>query len=124
MQTILVVEDERPLQEAIKNKLTVVGFEVVTASTIEQSINYLKDLEKVDAIWLDHYLFGKETGLDLVAVIKAEDSKWKDVPIFVVSNTASDEKIKSYMKLGVNKYFIKANVRLDEVVSEIKKAII
>ena len=119
-KTILVVEDERPLVAAIQTKLEKNGFVAVTVRTGEQAFNYLEDLEQIDAIWLDHYLLGKENGLDFVVKIKSDDSKWKNIPIFVVSNTASSSNVQSYIRLGVSKYYVKAEHRLDEIISEIK----
>ncbi len=119
-KTILVIEDERPLLEAIKTKLEKNGFAVTTARTVEQALNYLEDLERIDVIWLDHYLLGKEDGLDFVAKIKSQNGKWKHIPIFVVSNTASADKVQSYIQLGISKYFVKAEHRLDGIISEIK----
>ncbi len=118
--TILVVEDERPLIEAIKTKLEKTGFAVVTARAVEQAINYLEDIEHIDAIWLDHYLLGKEDGLDFVTKLKHAEAKWKHVPIFVVSNSATAAKVRSYMRLGVNKYFVKSEYRLDQIIGDIR----
>lgn len=118
-KTILVVEDEKPLLEAIHIKLEKSGFGVVTARTAEQAYGLLEDLNKVDIIWLDHYLLGKENGLDLVAKIK-NDERYKNIPIFIVSNTASSEKVQSYINLGVNKYYIKSNYRLDNIIEDIR----
>lgn len=119
-QTILVVEDERPLAEAIKIKLKLNNFEVVTASSVDSALNFLKDNVVVDAIWLDHYLLGKENGLDLVSLIKNDGSKWKSIPVFVVSNTASADKVGAYLKLGVNKYYAKSDFRLEQIINDIK----
>ncbi|MFZ4631705.1 MAG: response regulator [Patescibacteria group bacterium] len=115
---ILVVEDEKPLLEAIKIKLEKGGFSVVTARTVEQAVGLLEDLETIKVIWLDHYLLGKENGLDLVVKIK-NDERFKNIPIFVVSNTASDDKVKSYLALGVNNYYTKSNYRLDQIINDI-----
>lgn len=118
-KTILVVEDEKPLLDAIKKKLELCNFEVVTARSASQALDYLNDLEKVDLVWMDHYLLGKESGLDVVVAMKKEGSKWKNIPIFIVSNTASPEKVKSYLHLGVEKYFTKADFRLDDIINDI-----
>ena len=115
---ILVVEDELPLLEAIRTKLSHSGFEVVTARTAEQAYGYLEDVN-VSVVWLDHYLLGKESGLDIVSFIKNND-KYKKLPIFVVSNTASSDKVQSYINFGINKYYIKANYRLDKIIDDIK----
>ena len=100
-RNILVVEDEKPLQDVIRAKIETCGCAVVTARSVEQAKDYLEQGMKIDAIWLDHYLLGKETGLDLVIKMKAEGSKWKSIPIFVVSNTASEDKVKHYLHLVV-----------------------
>lgn len=120
---MLVVEDEIPLLEAIKTKLEHGGFQVITARTAEQAAGYMEDVARVDAIWLDHYLLGQASGLDFLVKCKSEDSGCRNVPVFVVSNTASRDKVQAYLKLGVNKYYVKAEHRLDEIVGEIKKAI-
>lgn len=122
-KTILVVEDERPLLEAIKRKLENNDLEVVTARTVDQALSYLQDLSAVDGIWLDHYLLGSEDGLDLVTKLKSSDSIWKHIPIFVVSNTASEEKVKAYMQFGVDKYFVKSDFRLDQIIVALKESL-
>lgn len=122
-KVILVVEDELPLLEAIKLKLTKSGFSVVTARSVEQAVNHIKDIEKVDAIWLDHYLLGKENGLDFVVKCKSENSWCRHIPIFVVSNTASADKVQAYLQLGVSKYYVKAEKRLDEIIKEMSEEI-
>lgn len=119
--TILVIEDERPLLEAIKKMLDKKGLSVVTSRTVRQALDFLDELSDVKAIWLDHYLLGKESGIDLVAKLKDEKSKWKNIPIFVVSNTASEDKVQAYLRFGVNKYYTKSDHRLDEIATEIKE---
>ncbi|HUQ30271.1 MAG TPA: response regulator [Candidatus Paceibacterota bacterium] len=121
---VLVVEDERPLAEAISLKLKKNNFDVVSARSVEQALDYLNGSVAIDAIWLDHYLLGKENGLDLVMTLKGSEGKWKGIPIFVVSNTAGPDKVQSYIRLGVNKYFVKAENRLDDIITEIKKALV
>lgn len=78
------------------------------------------DLGKVDVIWLDHYLLGKETGLDFVVWIKKQ-KKFNSILIFVVSNTASEDKVCAYLELGVEKYYTKSDLRLDGIIEEINK---
>lgn len=122
-KTALVIEDERPLLEAIKKKLQLAGAEVVSARSVDQALTYLQDLGRVDVVWLDHYLLGKENGLDFVTKVKSANSQWKSIPIFVVSNTASPDKIQSYLKFGVNRYYAKSNYRLDTIISDIQKCL-
>ena len=123
-KTILVVEDEEILISAVKKKLELGNFNVVSARSVEQAINYLEEIEKIDLVWVDHYLLGKENGLDLVIKMKAENSKWKKIPIFVISNTATHDKVQSYIQLGVEKYFVKSNYKLDEIIKDISATLL
>lgn len=119
---VLIVEDELPLQKAIKIKLEKHGLKSVSVRKIEEASKYLDDGKKVDAIWLDHYLIGKETGLDFVIKLKGNEN-WRKIPIFVVSNTASAGKVKNYIKLGVSKYYTKSDHRLEEIIGDLKKSV-
>ena len=142
-RTILVIEDERPLLEVVNAKLEKSGFGVIAArsvdqvfnanleknalgiissQTIQQALEYLGDLEEVDAIWLDHNLLGKEDGLDFVKKFKANGGRWKNVPIFVVSNTGNPKTIQSYVNLGISKYYIKSNFKLDQIIKDIQSS--
>lgn len=118
--TILVIEDELPLQDAIRIKLENNGLRVVTARSVKQALSYIEELISIDIIWLDHYLLGQENGLSFVAQLKEDKSSYKDIPIFVVSNSVGQDKITSYIRLGVNKYYTKTEFTLAEIVSDIK----
>lgn len=118
-KTILILEDEKPLLEVIKAKFETEGFSVVTARSVNQALEYLKDGVKIDAVWLDHYLFGREDGLDFVTEVRRDD-QGKNLPIFVISNTVSPEKVQVYLKLGVKKYYTKVDFRLDQIITDIK----
>ena len=143
-KTILVIEDERPLLNAIKVKLEKNGFYVITSrsverafstelkedssgtvtlNSVESALKYLEELEHVDAIWLDHNLIGGEDGLDFVTKFKANGGRWSTLPIFVVSNTEDSELVKTYAKLGVNKYYVKAEHRLENIIKEINSSL-
>ena len=116
--TILIVEDEKPLLNAIRTKLEHSDFEVVTARSVEQALDYINSDIAVDAIWLDHYLLGKGTGLDFIAQLK-EDESHKNIPVFVVSNSGTPDKEHTYLRLGVAKYYVKADFRLDGSINDI-----
>ncbi|MEK7588366.1 MAG: response regulator [Patescibacteria group bacterium] len=143
-KTILVIEDEKSLFEAIKMKLEKNDYNVIhsrsvirafgnpvlennsgeiTLNAVEQALKHLEELEQVDAIWLDHNLIGKEDGLDFVLKFKSNGGKWSEVPIFVVSNTSDSDLVKTYKKLGVNKYYIKAEHKLESIIEDISNTV-
>ena len=116
---ILVVEDEMPLLEVIKKKLQLNDYSVVTARSVDQALEYLKEVGDIDIIWLDHYVLGEKNGLDFITELKSTRSKWKHIPVIVVSNSAGPEEIKKYKELGAERYYLKAETRLDRIVRDI-----
>lgn len=117
--TVLVVEDEIPLQNAIRDKLETNNFLVLTARSVEQAEKHLQDVDSIDVIWLDHYLIGGETGLDFLVKLK-NNKNWKKIPVFVVSNTATTTKVASYLTLGADKYYTKSDYQLEQIISDIE----
>lgn len=118
-RTVLVLEDERQLAMAVRDSLVKRNFHPVVVQTIEDGLNQLKNLEHVDVIWLDHYLLGTGSGVDFVVTVK-NNPQWKNIPIFVVSNTASSENIRSYIQLGVNNYYTKADYNIMQIIDDIE----
>lgn len=119
---VLVVEDEEVLLSLIEKKLEKENFEVIGVRTVSDAVKILEEQKDVSIIWLDHYLLGEETGLDFVAKIKKHE-KWKNIPVFVVSNTAGPEKRQIYIKLGITKYYVKSDYHLDDIIEDLREAI-
>ncbi len=117
---VVRMRDERPLVKIIEAKLEKNGFDVVTARTVEQGLGYIKDIHSIDAVWLDHYLLGEQTGIDFVVELKKTGGHLSKIPVFVVSNTASNTNVQSYMRLGVTSYSVKAEHRLDQITESVK----
>jgi CheY-like chemotaxis protein len=117
---VMVVEDEELLLQAISKKLSVRGFEAVTCTSAKQALDYLSNLgELPDVIWLDYYLQDMN-GLEFVKELR-KIQEWSKIPVMVVSNSASDEKRNSMLALGVNKYVLKAQYRLEEIIDMISQ---
>jgi DNA-binding response OmpR family regulator len=68
-------------------------------------------------------LIGKESGLDFVLKFRANGNRWEQIPIFVVSNTSDTDLKKAYHQIGVEKYYVKAEQRLENIISEIKSTL-
>jgi CheY-like chemotaxis protein len=114
--TIMVVEDETLLLQAITKKLKLSGLDVVSCASGQQALDYLESLDELPAaIWLDYYLKDMN-GLAFMQTIK-DNPKWKDIPVCTVSNSMSPEKVHNMLALGAKKYILKAEYRLDEIIA-------
>ncbi|HSW96885.1 MAG TPA: response regulator [Candidatus Saccharimonadales bacterium] len=117
--TIMVVEDESLLLQAISKKIKLSNMDVLSCSSGQQAIDYLTNLEEMpDAVWLDYYLKDMN-GLAFMQQLKA-NPKWENIPVLVVSNSASPDKVSTMLGLGAKKYILKAEYRLDEIITMIK----
>ncbi|MEK7610227.1 MAG: response regulator [Patescibacteria group bacterium] len=121
MATVLILEDDMLLLRAIEDKLTREGFRILTSRTFEQAFTQLALPDTVvDLVWLDHYLLGKETGLDFLAKLRSEP-RWHETPVFIVSNSANPEMVRQYQALGISRYYTKSDFRLEQIADDIKK---
>lgn len=119
----MVVEDESLLLLAVTKKLTIAGIECVSCSSAEQALDYLANLPELpDAVWLDYHLKDMD-GLVFMRKLK-ENPLWSKIAVFVVSNSASPEKVNAMLGLGAKKYMLKAEHRLDEIIGDIKSFIV
>lgn len=122
MPTVMVVEDEILLLHAITKKLKLSGMDVLSCSSGRQAVDYLESLDELpDAVWLDYYLKDMN-GLAFMQEIK-QNPKWEHIPVVVVSNSASPEKVHNMLGLGAKKYILKAEHRLDEIIEMIREFI-
>src|SRR5690349_6376915 len=113
--TIMVVEDETLLLQAITKKLKLSGMDVLSCASGQQAVDYLDSLDELpDAVWLDYYLKDMN-GLAFMQQLKA-NAKWTNIPVIVVSNSASPDKVSNMLALGAKKYILKAEYRLDEII--------
>jgi len=117
--TILVLEDDQSLKKAICDAMAKRGFDTISAATVSDGIKQLETSDAVDVVWLDHYLLGTENGINFVTKAK-NHPKFKNLPIFVVSNTASAPNIHAYLALGLSNFYIKSDHDITQIINDIE----
>lgn len=113
---ILVVEDEEALQDAIKMKLSSSGYSILSATSGEKALEIL-ETNKPDLVWLDLLLPGMG-GFQFLERVR-KDEKHRNLPVMIVSVSASPEKIQQAFQLNVIDYVIKSQYRLEDIVKKI-----
>lgn len=120
---VLVVEDEELLLTVIERKLKETDMDVVCCKSGEEALKVIaEDKMQPDIIWLDYHLRGMD-GLEFIQNLK-KDGKFPDTPILVVSNSANDTTVTKLIEAGASKYLLKAQNRLEDIISiisELKK---
>ncbi len=114
--TILVVEDDLPLREAVVLKLKAAGFRVVPAATAEDGMVLLSSLH-LDFIWLDMFLPGM-SGLQFLEHLR-ENENYKNIPVIIVSAYSSNDKIKRAFELNIFNFVTKIDHPIKDIVGQI-----
>lgn len=115
---ILLIEDDPFLVDIYTAKLEHSGFEVETAVDGEQALKRAGG-EATDAVFLDLVL-PKVDGWEILKKLR-ENEKFKETPIFILSNLGQPEDLEKAKSMGADKYFVKANHKPSEIVDEIMK---
>ncbi|MEK7150575.1 MAG: response regulator [Patescibacteria group bacterium] len=117
MKTILIIEDEAALQDALKKVFTAEGYEVMQGFDGEEGIALAKQ-KKPDLVLLDLVL-PKKHGFEVLQDMK-QDENLKAVPVLVLTNLEESEEVMKAIELGARGYLIKANYALKEVLAKAK----
>jgi CheY-like chemotaxis protein len=119
---IMVIEDDVLLLQAITSKLSKTNYDVISCAAGKQALNYLEKLPNMpDLIWLDYYL-GDMDGVEFMQTIK-KIPKMQNIPVIVVSNSASPHNVDEMKALGAKEFLLKAHYRLEEIVDIIKEGL-
>lgn len=117
---ILIVEDDRSLQNALVEIITQEGFETESAFDGEDGLvkagTFMPDLILLDII------LPKKNGFEFLAEIKEDDSL-KNIPVLIVTNLEEIENIQKAIDLGATNYIVKADFSLKEIMKKIRENI-
>ncbi len=105
MTKILIVEDERPLNQAYEMILKAEGYDVYCAFDGNEALEITKDVEP-DLILLDLRM-PKMGGVDFLKQYDLRE-KHPDVKVIIFSNLDMQQEIDEAYKLGAHKYILKA----------------
>ena len=112
---ILVVEDEKPLNEILQTALKHAGFETSGAFDGQSALQMLSE-NKYDLVLLD-ILLPKLSGIDVMA----EMSKRRDLtPVIAITNLGGEESKKEITQLGAKEYLVKSETPIAEIVKLVK----
>lgn len=117
---ILVIEDERPLLDALTAKLKQEGFEVIKASDGQEGLNQaIKN--QPDLILLDIVL-PKMDGITVLENLR-KDSWGKTAKVIILSNLSDWNNTSKAVNLNVHDYLVKSDWKIKDVIKKVKNKI-
>ena len=119
-KTILLIEDEEPMLNALAAKFEKEGFTVLKGQDGEEGLKI--GLAKRPDIMMVDIIMPKMDGISLLKKIRVEGGEWgKDVPIIMLTNLSDSESVSEAANYSVYDFLVKTDWRLDDVVRLIKQ---
>lgn len=118
MAKILLVEDDSNLREIYGARLEAEGYTIIAASDGEEALA-VAVRERPDLIISD-VMMPKISGFDMLDILRTTPET-KDVKVIVMTALSQEEDRTRGENLGADKYFVKSQVTLDDVVVTVKE---
>jgi DNA-binding response OmpR family regulator len=118
MAKILLVEDDINLRDIYSARFTAEGYQVITASDGEEALATAVR-ERPDLIILD-VMMPKISGFDVLDILRSTPET-KQTKVIMMTALSQETDRKRGESLGANKYLIKSQVTLEDVVNTAKE---
>ena len=120
MPKIMLVEDDNSLREIYSIRLVAEGYEVVSAGDGEEALAVAAQ-EKPDLI-LSDVMMPKISGFDMLDILRSTP-ELKDVKVVMMTALSSPEQRARGEALGADRYLVKSQVGIEDVVSVIHEVL-
>ncbi len=118
MAKILLVEDDINLRDIYSARLSAEQYTIITASDGEEALaTAVKELP--DLIILD-VMMPKISGFDVLDILRSTPET-KDVKVIMMTALSQESDKQRGESLGANRYLIKSQVTLEDVVNTVKE---
>jgi two-component system response regulator PilR (NtrC family) len=122
MAKILIVEDEKSLNEAYQLILKREGYDISSAHNGEEALLRFKEKKDFDLVLLDLRM-PKMSGVEFLKKLKPAETH-PDTKIFVFSNYDDQTEVNDAIKYGADRYILKAWSSPRELVKIVAEALI
>ena len=120
MKKILIIDDDKTFLKVVRDALTQDGYEVTQAEDGEAGLEVARK-EAPDLILLD-IMMPQLGGMDFLKIVKEEEAL-KNIPILIVSNLSSMNRVNEGIKLGAHGYITKSDESLKTIVKSIESIV-
>lgn len=120
MAKIMVVEDDQSLREIYSIRLTAEGYEIVSAGDGEEALA-IAVKERPDLIISD-VMMPKISGFDMLDILRSTPET-RDIKVIMMTALSSDDQRKRGESLGADKYLVKSQVGIEDVIAAVKEVL-
>ena len=117
---ILIVEDDLILKNLLTQELSG-KYALSFAMDGEEALTLFESV-KPDLVLLD-LVIPKLSGFEVLEHIRARNDELRGTPVVVLSNLSQDSDRTRAMQAGANRYLVKAEVSIEEIVAQINRCL-
>jgi DNA-binding response OmpR family regulator len=117
---IMIVEDDTTLLDALAENFRDDSYTVYPCSSGKQAFDLLKEV--VPNVVVTDLVMQEIDGFAVLKKFK-DSAELRDIPVFILSNNASDEDIDRVMTMGAKDFIVKAETSLSEIVERVKRVL-
>lgn len=120
MTKVMVVEDDAALREIYSIRVTAEGYDVVSAGDGEEALA-VAVREKPDLI-LSDVMMPKISGFDMLDILRSTPEIAK-IKVVMMTALSSDEQRQRGERLGADRYLVKSQVGIEDVINTIHEVL-
>jgi DNA-binding response OmpR family regulator len=120
--TILLVEDDKILQELYSERFIQAGFKVIQAFDGLSALDKMASYPEIKLVLLD-LMLPRLSGYDVLSHIK-QDAGTRNIPVIIVSALADVDDQARGLQLGAAEYITKGEMLPTEVIEKIKQYVL
>ena len=113
MTKILLVEDDKSLREIYGVRLLAEGYDIVSAGDGEEALAMA--IKERPRLILSDVMMPKISGFDMLDILRST-TETKDVKVIIMTALSSEDQRKRGEQLGADKYLVKSQVGIEDVV--------
>lgn len=113
MAKILLVEDDKSLREIYGVRLMAEGYEIVSAGDGEEALAMA--IKERPALIVSDVMMPKISGFDMLDILRST-TETRDVKVIMMTALSSDDQRARGEKLGADRYLVKSQVGIEDVV--------
>ena len=120
MTKVMLVEDDASLREIYSIRLAAEGYEIISAGDGEEALA-IAVKEKPDLI-LSDVMMPKISGFDMLDILRSTPET-KDIKVVMMTALSSEDQRKRGESLGADRYLVKSQVGIEDVVNVIHEVL-
>ena len=121
LKKILIIEDESSLLDSYAELVEAAGYVPLKALDGYQGLDTMANkVGEIDLVLLDLMMPGVD-GLEVLKTVKANEEKYGEMPIVILTNMTSESVIKEAFNMGASSYLVKTDLDYEGLMKELGK---